>query len=193
MGTTINLIWHRLWPNAPAERRAVAPWKLTGLDGSPVYGRVQFQDGNWQGQVIVNSLPADWRKNRRANSYPSEWHQKRHLAIASVEAFLANNAPTLFNVDEITFMTWDDEEPAPEPVKIVGKEAKLLVIDDVPRTPLTDRLKADAQKELTRIERRMLDSLAADVLKHDFEKWAKVNPPKALTSLENEMLKKYWG
>lgn len=196
MAETIALVWHRLWAQAPAERRAVAPWKLTGLDGSPVYGRVQKQDGSWQGQVIVNSIPADWRKSHKGTSFPSEWHSKRDDAFASVETFLGAHARSIFGVDDLTILTWDDSDPddkTPEPVKITGKEGKVILMDEVFDTPLMDKLKTEAQREISRHHQQLMERIASDVLKpyqKDFVEWAK-KPP--LSSGDLDKLKKYWG
>jgi hypothetical protein len=193
-------MWHRVGP--VGERRTSAPWKLTGIDGRTCFGRVQYQDGSWQGQVIVNSLPADWRRNNRGISYPSAWHNKRADAFSAVEDFLSRSVRSLFKADELSFLTWDDDDQEPDADK--ADKAKAEAYRQRFREESERHYKqwndadkqwneADIQRHRTEELRRITDRIAKESLKDDFAKWAKVQIPKALSDTEADMLKKYWG
>jgi hypothetical protein len=182
-------MWHRVGP----PERSTAPWKLTGMDGRTCFGRVQYQDGNWQGQVIVNSLPADWRRNNRGISYPSGWHQKRADAFDAVETFLAASVRSLFKAEELTFLTWDDLEPETKADKADNADKPKSLLREPTSPPMIIMDEIEIQRRRTEELRQITDRIAKDELKHDFAKWAKVQPPFKLSRIEEDMLKKYWG
>jgi hypothetical protein len=192
MSNTVNLMWHRI---GPTEKRGTAPWKLTSMDGRTVYGRVQYQDGNWQGQVIVNSLPADWRRSNRGISYPSAWHNKRADAFDSVETFLSASVRSIFKAEELSFLTWDDDDNQDPPPKPDTDDRADKLRGLMPKSIIGDELKHDFDKYMK--SRQAQEQAERERKLSDYQREALHrimsfdDAPRPLSIGDNEMLKKY--